>query len=66
MVELGAGNAIATIRHACEEVAEEEGATLLRINLRDGQVPAGSNALSLPLGALEALEKLDAALGRNP
>ena len=66
VVELGAGNAIATIRHACEEVAEEEGATLLRINLRDGQVPAGSNALSLPLGALEALEKLDAALGRNP
>ncbi|MFO0917704.1 MAG: Sir2 family NAD-dependent protein deacetylase [Planctomycetaceae bacterium] len=53
-VELGAGTAIPTVRHECEDRASQ----LIRINPRDSQTPA--HGVSLPLGAREALVRIDA------
>ena len=44
----------------CEDIARKYGGTLIRINTREAEVPAGH--ISLPLGALAALEALDARL----
>ncbi|HUQ70496.1 MAG TPA: hypothetical protein VM165_13275 [Planctomycetaceae bacterium] len=55
-IELGAGLAIPTVRHECER----RGRMLIRINPREPQTPAGG--ISLPMGALEALSRIDAIL----
>jgi NAD-dependent SIR2 family protein deacetylase len=55
-IELGAGLAIPTVRHECER----RGQPLIRINPREAQTPAGG--ISLPLGALEALTRIDRGL----
>jgi NAD-dependent SIR2 family protein deacetylase len=55
-VELGAGLAIPTVRRECEVRAQ----VLIRINPREAETPGGG--ISLPLGALEALGKIDAHL----
>ena len=60
-VELGAGTAIPTIRHATEDLGARRGATAVRINPREPSIPAPH--LSLPVGALEGLRAIDAALG---
>jgi NAD-dependent SIR2 family protein deacetylase len=57
VIECGAGTAVPTVRLTSERVAAELGATLIRINLREPEIPAGE--IGLPLGALEALERLD-------
>jgi NAD-dependent SIR2 family protein deacetylase len=57
VVECGAGRAIPTVRLTCEEITERYGATLIRINTREPQVPPGH--ISLPLGALPALAAID-------
>lgn len=59
VIECGAGTAIPTVRHFSERVARA-GGTLVRINVREPQVPAGH--VGLPLGAREALERIQAAL----
>ncbi len=59
VVELGAGTAIPTIRHLSERLVRR-GGSLIRINPRELQVPAGQH--SLPLGALEGLRRIEAAL----
>jgi NAD-dependent SIR2 family protein deacetylase len=59
VVECGAGTAIPTVRRACEEIARAFDATLIRINPREPEVPHGQ--ISLPQGALGALQALDAA-----
>jgi len=56
-IELGAGCDIPTVRHECESV---EGA-LIRINPRDSYV--AGNAVSIPLGALDALQQIDLIMG---
>lgn len=56
VVELGAGEAIPTVRHECERA----GGTLIRINPREPEVPRGG--IPIPLGALEALTAIDAAM----
>jgi NAD-dependent SIR2 family protein deacetylase len=53
-IELGAGLAIPTVRDECEA----RGQTLIRINPREADTPAGG--ISLPMGALEALSEIDA------
>lgn len=58
-VELGAGTAIPTVRHGCENVVRELGGTLVRINPREPETPRGQ--IGLPLRALEALEAIDQA-----
>ncbi|WP_309721252.1 Sir2 family NAD-dependent protein deacetylase [Armatimonas sp.] len=57
VIELGAGRAIPTVRWLAE-AWHGQGATLIRINPREANVPDG--AISLRLGACEALEQLDA------
>ncbi len=61
IVELGAGSAVPTVRMTSERLAARSGATLVRINPREPQVPQGQ--ICLPLNALEALLALDERLG---
>jgi NAD-dependent SIR2 family protein deacetylase len=63
VVECGAGTAIPTVRHACEDVAARFDAALIRINPREPEVPKGQ--ISLPMRALEALAAIDERLGSS-
>ena len=56
VIELGAGNAIPTVRRTSERLARAASTTLVRINPRESEGPAGT--LSLPLGALAALRRI--------
>lgn len=56
VVELGAGLAVPSVRFQCER----SGGDLVRINPRDTDAPAG--AVSIPLGAREALSRIDALI----
>lgn len=56
VVECGAGLAVPTVRYECER----RGGFLIRINPRECDAPRGK--ISLPLGALEALNRIDALL----
>jgi NAD-dependent SIR2 family protein deacetylase len=55
-IEMGAGLAIPTVRYECEQYAS----TLIRINPREAETR--QNGISLPIGAREALEQIDARL----
>jgi NAD-dependent SIR2 family protein deacetylase len=57
IVECGAGTAVPTVRWECERL----GGTLIRINVREPQVPAGQ--IGIELGALDALARIDGWLG---
>ena len=61
MVELGAGMAVATVRQFSHAVLEQLQGRLVRINPRDAAVPSRLE-VSLPVGALSALQALDARL----
>jgi NAD-dependent SIR2 family protein deacetylase len=61
ILELGAGQAVPTVRATCEDIARRYRGTLIRINPREPDVPAGH--ISLPMGALSTLRTLDARLG---
>jgi len=56
IIELGAGKAIPTARY----VSEATVGTLIRINPRDSDGPEGT--ISLPMGSLDALKKIDKLL----
>jgi NAD-dependent SIR2 family protein deacetylase len=56
VVELGAGKAVATVRMTSEAAVRGRTATLIRINPRDYDVPAGH--LSIPLGAGEGIRRV--------
>jgi NAD-dependent SIR2 family protein deacetylase len=56
VVELGAGSAIPTVRHTSERTVQRCGGTLIRINPREGSVPAGQIGLSL--GAAQAIRQI--------
>jgi NAD-dependent SIR2 family protein deacetylase len=56
ILEFGAGTAVPTVRWFCERLASNTGGTLIRVNPRESEVPAGH--LSLPLGALAALRAI--------
>ncbi|MEO5329265.1 MAG: hypothetical protein H7829_13610 [Magnetococcus sp. THC-1_WYH] len=62
VVELGAGLGVPTVRRFSESVARHHGGNLVRINIRDHQVPGDLNAVSLPLGAAEAVLHIDEKL----
>jgi NAD-dependent SIR2 family protein deacetylase len=64
VIECGAGQAIPTVRITCERMARQFRGTLVRINPREPDVPAGH--LSLPMPALAALRALDARLDAPP
>lgn len=56
IVEIGAGKAIPTVRMLSEEIAKELNATLIRINPRDYQVPAGQYYIAK--GGLSGIKEL--------
>jgi NAD-dependent SIR2 family protein deacetylase len=60
VVECGAGTAIPTVRHFCEEVADHPHRKLIRINLREPEVPDGH--IGLATGALAGLRAIDELL----
>jgi NAD-dependent SIR2 family protein deacetylase len=64
IVEMGAGTAIPSIRFASESLGRRPGAVVVRINPREPRIDAPH--LSLPVGALEGLRAIDAALGAPP
>ena len=57
IVELGAGTAIPTVRYFSERAVNRFKGKLIRINVRDPEVPDGY--VGLPLGALEGLHRID-------
>lgn len=56
VIELGAGSAIATVRHTSERVVDQIGGTLIRINPREHDVPGGH--IGLPFGAAEGMQRI--------
>jgi len=56
VVEVGAGTAIPTVRNLSERVAEDFGATLIRINPREPEVPP--RHLGIPLNAAEGIHRI--------
>ena len=60
VVELGAGNAVATVRMTSEAAVRGGRGTLIRINPRDTDVPSGH--LSIPLGAEEGIRRISEPL----
>jgi NAD-dependent SIR2 family protein deacetylase len=61
VLEMGAGTAIPTIRALGERLGRQTGGTVVRINPREPQI--GPHHISLPCGALKALQGIDGALG---
>jgi NAD-dependent SIR2 family protein deacetylase len=53
IIELGAGSALPTVRFTSERIAHQFRGTLIRLNPREAEVPAGQIALAL--GAAEGL-----------
>jgi NAD-dependent SIR2 family protein deacetylase len=62
VVEIGAGEAVATIRRQSEFIARAYGATLIRINPRNYTVPRERD-VSVPLGAAEGIKGMVDLLG---
>jgi len=56
VIELGAGNAIPTVRYTSERICQGLGCTLIRINPRDHEVPTGQ--IGLPFGAAEGIQRI--------
>ncbi|MEM9016664.1 MAG: Sir2 family NAD-dependent protein deacetylase [Verrucomicrobiota bacterium] len=57
ILEFGAGSAVPTVRRFSEEIASTfPGATLIRVNPREPQIPLVGEHLSIQSGALEAIE----------
>lgn len=54
VIELGAGTAVPSVRY----FGEYQGVPMIRINVREAESTMG-NCVSLPMGALEALQALD-------
>lgn len=61
VVELGAGTAVPSVRRFSEYVGRHAGARVIRINLREAEVPSPED-VSLPIGALEGLRAIDQIL----
>ncbi|MGD8438850.1 MAG: NAD-dependent deacetylase, partial [Syntrophobacterales bacterium] len=69
VVEIGAGEAVPTVRNQAEHLVRDYRARLIRINPRDYQVPDKTH-VSLPLGGAQAVDgiyqKLRGALAADP
>lgn len=61
IIELGAGTVVPSVRMFSERVARGLNATLIRINLREPEVPRGNHA-GIAQSALPALRALDALI----
>ncbi|OVZ55892.1 NAD-dependent deacetylase [Pigmentiphaga sp. NML080357] len=63
VIEIGAGQAVPTVRHFSEQLAFDGGVPVIRINPREPGIHGLSTGVSLPLGALEALRAIESARG---
>jgi len=64
VIEVGAGTAIPTVRQESQKrVLECDNATLIRINIRDTQVPEGN--IVIPLGGKTALTRIEQAMSQS-
>ena len=61
IVEIGAGTAIASVRHFSHYVIVNHGGRLIRINPRESQVPSSMD-VGLAIGSLDALRRIDLAM----
>lgn len=61
IIELGAGSAVPTVRMTSQRIAQRPGATLVRINPREPQVPP--THIGIATNAMEALMAIDKRLG---
>lgn len=59
VIELGAGTALATIRHRSKALSQRHGALVIRINPREAEI--AQPHISLACGALDGLTQIDAA-----
>ena len=57
IIEIGAGNAVPTVRWECETVKQYEDGTLIRINPRDDDVP--QDGIAIKANALDAILEID-------
>lgn len=62
VVEVGAGDAVRTVRNLSERVSKNYDIPLIRINPRDWTVPR-SQDIPIPMSALEAMEKIVEIMG---
>ncbi len=60
IIECGAGTGVPTVRHFSEQVARQREATLVRLNVREPEVPEGQ--IGIAMGALRALREIDGLL----
>jgi len=58
IIEIGAGTAIPTVRAFSERLVKKYKSNLIRINIREPEVPYGNN-IGIPSGALKTLEKIE-------
>lgn len=63
VIECGAGTAVPTVRNLGDRLATRLGATLVRINVREPEVPRGH--VGLAMGARAALRAIDAKLSER-
>jgi len=59
IIECGAGTAVPSVRRNMEFVAQQTGATLIRINPREPEVPDPARHIALPMSSLDALRAID-------
>lgn len=59
VIEIGAGTAISTARDFTHRMAFERSAPVIRINPDDANIYGNPRHVSLPMGALQALEAID-------
>jgi len=57
IIETGAGTAVPTVRMTSEQLAHRPGAVLIRINVREPEVPG--DHIGIGMGGLEALTQVD-------
>jgi hypothetical protein len=63
-IEIGAGTQIDTIRKTTRMLVDGYGATLIRINPEESEVEHAGE-VSIPLGALDAINQINTALLRS-
>ena len=68
IIELGAGTAVPSVRNFGERLVQHsinESVSLLRVNLREPQVPNKSNCFGVSVGALDSLMLLNKVIESN-
>jgi len=64
IVEIGAGKGVPTVRYQSENLASNYNGTLIRINPTDNDIPLKGFHVSIPLGGMKALIKIDELIKR--